>query len=157
MPLGRFRPQTFSALPERLDLKLYQGDTVSLTIPVPVSIDIDGAEAAAQIRASASSDDIAATFDAVIEKQFITLTLTHDEATGLPTRGVWDCEVTLPDGSVRTIVTGRVDVSPEVTRAAPEPEPEPEPDPGDSGDGTTEPDDGETPPVDDTPPEDETP
>lgn len=91
---------------------------------IPVQLITLGATARAEIRSSCDSDEILAEVSS--EAGTITLSdegaitihsLGEDTLNGTPyTKGVWDLEITWPDGDVCRLIMGRVTISLEVTR-----------------------------------------
>jgi len=118
-----FNPLTptssISALPERVDLELYRGDdfwvVLSVSPAMGQAFDLTGATARSQIREEYDSET-AFEMEASIDEQVVTVHLTNQVSATLPACGVWDCQVTLSDATVRTLVAGAVTVSPQVTR-----------------------------------------
>jgi len=107
----------------RYDLKIDQGATLALDIECQDDagrpMDLAGYSAQAQIRHRHDDPEPAAVFTAVLDHGAGTVNLKLDaHQSGLLQRayGVWDCELTAPDGTVQRLVEGRVSVSPQVTR-----------------------------------------
>ncbi len=107
----------------RYDLKIDQGATLALEIECQDDLggpmDLTGYGAAAQIRYRHQDPDPAAVFDAAVDPVAGSVTLRLDAAKTaalVRAQGVWDCELTGPDGSVQRLAEGRVAVSREVTR-----------------------------------------
>lgn len=111
-----------SALPTRVDLRLYAGDdvTVKITVNNPdgTPADLAGASAKAQIRGRATDLDPVAEFVCVVDATgFVLCGLDAAATAALPRSGVWDCELMFADGSpTTTIVSGSVRTLAEVTR-----------------------------------------
>jgi hydrogenase maturation factor len=106
---------TVGALPQRLNLDLYQGDDFALTVNVN-DLSLVGAVAAAQVRQNPGSPILAAFLVTVDETAgTIDLLLTAGDTELLPTGGaVWDLQVTAA-GMVRTLLAGAVKIAAEVT------------------------------------------
>lgn len=119
-------------IPGSVDITVYQGDTYTLFFRVRnqnpdgtpgAYIDLTGYVGLAQIRAKATDPDPPlATFavtlaDQVLSRGGVTLTLTPAQTAPLPvTGGVWDVQLTAPDGSVHTYLAGNVIVLQQVSR-----------------------------------------
>lgn len=112
-------------IPGHYDLEMYQGDPYSIRFQLPNltghdgPVDLVGATVAAQIRNSVTSASPSATFTVVIEngaERRVRLTLTKIQTTALIRSGVWDLEVTAPDGWNGTVIEGEVKVIKQVTR-----------------------------------------
>lgn len=111
-------------------LTLYQGDTFKMDLRLreidetgtPAGyIDLTGYTGLAQIRDSAGSDDIAASFvvtvkDQVAERGGVSLFLAASESASLERSGVWDFQLTSPSNEVTTYLAGSVKVLQEVSR-----------------------------------------
>ena len=112
-------PTTIVALPQEVNLTLYQGDDFYLDLfvsnPDNSAADLAGCTASAQIRNSPSSPQILASLSAVINGNAIHLKLDHSDAAKL-TQSVWDAQLVYPSGDIVTLVAGTVTVSQEVTR-----------------------------------------
>jgi hypothetical protein len=108
------------SVPAVYDLLVYQGDTFALHVTVTQAgspLDLTGYQASSQIRASASSTDILATFAATIATTTLTLSLTAAQTAGLPAgSSVWDVHIVDPGGTVTTLLQGSVKVTAAVTR-----------------------------------------
>lgn len=113
-------------LPATKDLYIYQGDTFNmkvrlrqLTVDSQAGnvVDVTGAVGAAQIRTSPTSNVALATMACVVNNDFsIDLSMTATQTSGL-VQGVWDFQLTWPDGSIKTYLKGNVYITQEVTRA----------------------------------------
>lgn len=111
---------TIDARPVSVNLTLYAGDDVNLSIAVTdaagTAADLTGFTAKAQIRATAdapTAKDFVATADPA---GTVTLILPSAETTDMPAKGVWDCQITSGTGAVTTLCGGTVTTTPEVTR-----------------------------------------
>lgn len=107
----------------RYDLKVEQGATFVVEIECQDEagnpIDLTGYSAAAQIRRTHSSASPSAEFTPTIIPTLgrVSLALTASQTSGVThSTGVWDCELTSPEGVVTRLAEGKVSVSPEVTK-----------------------------------------
>jgi len=107
----------------RYDLRIDQGATLALEIEcrddLGQPMDLSGYTAAAQIRYRHSDPDPAAVFMPAMNEEpgLLSLKLTAGQSTALSRPyGVWDCELTAPDGTVQRLAEGKVTISPEVTK-----------------------------------------
>jgi poly-gamma-glutamate capsule biosynthesis protein CapA/YwtB (metallophosphatase superfamily) len=101
-------------LPGTYNLELYRGDTytwrfilwddLAMTDPT----DLTDAEAEAEIRNKTAGTTIVALTCAVTAPNIIDVTLDADLWATIPTKGVWDLQVTWVDGTVHTVVRGAV-------------------------------------------------
>jgi hypothetical protein len=93
--------------------------TVDVNDATETPIPLTGWTYRAQIRKKATDKNVMKTLD-VTQDPFLTnrlvLRLSSDEAEGLTTSGVWDLELTDPDGTVQTVLAGKVTVILDVTR-----------------------------------------
>lgn len=107
------------------DLSIVRGDDFRVVISLStdgIPFDLTDYTVMAQIRPSTSlSAVLIAEFDAEIdpdpETGVITLTLDHETTATFTANGVWDMQITGPDGWVTTVVSGTVTIVPDVTRA----------------------------------------
>lgn len=107
----------------RYDLRIDQGATLALDIECQDDlgnpIDLSGYVAGAQVRYRHSDPVPAAVFGAVLNETpgLVSLKLgAAQTATLSKPFGVWDCELTAPDGTVQRLAEGKVTISPEVTK-----------------------------------------
>jgi len=111
---------TVSALPDVVHLGIYQGDTFPLTVavydPDGVPIDLTGVTAKSEIRQTADSTTVAATFVPSVSGNAIDLLLSATDTAALAGGYVWDCQITDIDGSVTTLCGGIASVTKQVTR-----------------------------------------
>jgi len=109
----------FSALPQVVNLSLYQGDDFMLRIavndPDGSPTDLFGATVMAHIRISPGAPLIGE-FDITMQDNVIFLHLSNKVSVNLAGRLVYDAEVTLDSGWVRTLVAGTIDMTPDVSR-----------------------------------------
>jgi hypothetical protein len=108
------------------NLTLYAGDTFDMTFCLKqkgtgLPVDLTGCVPKAQVRTSAQDSTVMAEIDADIMVQSgagigkVILHLTPTQ-TATMTNGVWDVQLTWPDGSIKTYLNGSVTIIPEVTR-----------------------------------------
>jgi hypothetical protein len=113
-------PTTLTALPEIVDLNLYQGDDFVMALTVAYDngdpADFTGAVVTAQIRRTTSDEDVLAHFFPTVNANVITLWLPSAESSKISGTVVWDCNVTDVGARVTTVATGKVTVTAEVTR-----------------------------------------
>ena len=107
----------------RYDLHIDQGSTLALEIECQDDLgnpmDLSGYSASAQVRFRYSDATPAAVFSVMLNEEpgLVSLKLGAPQTAALVKPfGVWDCELTAPDGSVQRLAAGKVTVSPEVTR-----------------------------------------
>lgn len=107
----------------RYDLRIDQGATLVLDIEclddLGKPIDLTGYTAAAQVRYRYPDTNPAAIFSVELGEApgVVSLKLGAAQTAALAKPfGVWDCELTAPDGTVQRLAEGRVVISPEVTR-----------------------------------------
>jgi len=107
----------------RYDLRIDQGATLALDIECQDDLgnpmDLTGYAARAQIRYRYTDTDPAAVFSVVLNETpgVVSLILGAAQSAGLtrPT-GVWDCQLTWPDGTVQRLAEGKATIFPEVSR-----------------------------------------
>jgi hypothetical protein len=106
------------------NLALYRGDTFKVTFKlwskvdgVKVPVDLTGAFVAAEIRDKPSGSQIVAMAATVVLPNSVDMEITADQWADTFPAGVWDLEVTFPDGVVQTPVGGSVTVTPDVTNS----------------------------------------
>ena len=110
-------------MPGNYDLNVYRGDTgrwafllwqdAAKTVPV----DLTGAVAAAQIRDRPAGTTLANTACTITGNR-IDVLLAPANSQALPSRAVWDLQVTASGGDVTTILAGRVCCTVDVTGSA---------------------------------------
>jgi hypothetical protein len=110
-------------LPGAFDLELYRGDTARWQFALwqdaarSVPVDLAGVTVAAQIRDQPDSATILVTLSANITlPNVVNVALPAGLAGTLPSRGVWDLQLTWTGGDVQTILAGVVLVMLDVTR-----------------------------------------
>lgn len=108
-------------MPNRADLLIYQGDDYTAVVTVnqgqPPDI-IDGYTAQAQIREDFADQcsEIAVAIDTQVNSPYIDLAIPAAETVNLCGEYVWDLQVVSPGGIASTLLTGKVKITPEVTR-----------------------------------------
>lgn len=110
--------------PAARDLAFYQGDDYAHEITFtddatpPAALDLSAYRFAAQFRRwHADPDAVDFAVDVTqADTGLIILSLTAAQTAGLPSKGVWDLEVTLPSGAIETWLAGAVAVGRDVTR-----------------------------------------
>jgi hypothetical protein len=110
-----------SMIPGKYDLKLYRGDSYSWrlvlwsdeakTVPFPLT----GATVESEIRDKPSGSKIITLSCVVTLPNTIDITALPAMSVAAPPKGVWDCQITFPDGTVKTPIGGQVIVVPDVT------------------------------------------
>jgi hypothetical protein len=107
-------------LPETLNLAAYRGDTFRRGIDIyqdgELVDDLTGWTFAAQVREDADAPTPSATFDVAVSGSRVTLTLAANVTAGMPRDGVWDFQITTPNGEVVTPYRGAFTVEGDVTR-----------------------------------------
>jgi hypothetical protein len=106
--------------PDRVDLRLYQGDdfamTLTVTNPDGSNYDLTGCTIAAQIRATPGANQVLATFTVSYSGNVITLQLPHAQAVLVAGQAAYDCQITDSNGFVTTLIYGDLVMAAEVTR-----------------------------------------
>jgi hypothetical protein len=110
-------------------LKINQGETLNQQVvwkvgSTPAPVDLTGCSARMQVRSAVNSPTVllelsTANGGLVLGGSLGTITFVMNAAatTALTwTQGVYDLEITFADGTVRRLMSGNVQVSPEVTR-----------------------------------------
>jgi hypothetical protein len=110
-----------SALPETVNLKIYQGDDFVLKLMMinrdtGEATDLTGTVVTAQVRLTPADTAIVASFFASVTNNEIYLSLNSADTRTMTGPYVWDCQVVWPDTMVTTIAGGKLTVSDEVTR-----------------------------------------
>lgn len=111
--------ETISSLPSVIALSLYQGDDFAMSITVSTFAgepsDLTGSTIEAEIHSAPGANDVLGTFTISVTTNVITLTLPAAVSAVLPLHNVWDCVITYPNGVIRTVALGRLDLSPRVS------------------------------------------
>lgn len=114
-------------IPVGRNLTLYQGDSFDFTFRLRQKnsdgtagdyVDLTGVTPKAQIRATQDDSAVLMEFTAALTSNpgEVTLTLTPTQTAALA-NGVWDVQLTFPDGQVKTYLAGTIKAIKEVTRA----------------------------------------
>lgn len=115
-------------LPAQQNISIYKGDSFSFSFtlfqrdengdPTTDPVDLTDAEAKAQIRSTEDSGAVMAEFDVEHDDEggTVTLSLGPVATTALVSNGVWDVQLTYPDGTVKTYLHGNMSLVKEVTR-----------------------------------------
>ena len=108
--------------PGRFDLDLYRGDTYRFQVRLwddvagGVPTDLTGATVEAEIRNKTAGTFIVALGTQVTLPNIVDVTMTGETMWATcPTKGVWDLQVTMSGGDVRTVLRGDVSVTGDVT------------------------------------------
>jgi hypothetical protein len=111
-------PINIEALPQTVNLNLYQGDDFFLDIVVTnedgSDYDLTNMTARAQVRATPAATEVMANFAATITDSTIHLHLVGSQAARLAPTASWDCEISGTE--TLTLVAGTVRTTQEVTR-----------------------------------------
>jgi hypothetical protein len=113
--------------PGRFPLQLYRGDTYRYQFRLwqdaaqTVSSDLTGASVKAEIRDRPGGTLIAVFVCNIVLPNIIDAVLDAADCAKLPSNAVWDLQLTYAMGDVATVVTGPVNVTPDVTGSAPVP------------------------------------
>lgn len=111
--------------PAAYNLTIVAGDSFSRSVTLKeqdgTPIDLTGYSALAQVRASASSDTVLATFTTAIDAPngAVTLSLDTTQTRALGSGAVWDLQLSLdasPTTATHTVIGGQVTVLPDVSR-----------------------------------------
>lgn len=115
--------------PGTLDLEVYRGDSFELfgrirTTTAGSYLDLTGWVGIAQIRSDPDSDSVIESFSVTLGNQstapgsvFVRLTAAQTSDLAF-TSAQWDLQFTLPDGTVRTYLKGKVTLNKDISRAA---------------------------------------
>ncbi len=116
-------------VPATKDLTLYRGDSFDLPVRLRQKlingslgdpVDLTGCTVDAEIRSTEDEAGVVATFgcdlDADPTTGIVTLSLTKVETAALTGGGVWDMQITFPDGKTQTYLAGKVYLTKDVTR-----------------------------------------
>jgi hypothetical protein len=104
-------------LPQVVDLALYAGDDFAAVLTLDGTLSTAGASVLSQVRPGRDSNVVLAEFGASVSGQAVTLTLPGAATEGLAGALVWDCQLTLATGLVRTVAGGSLAVTRDVTRS----------------------------------------
>ena len=111
--------------PGKYDLALYRGDTYSWRFQLweddarTDPVDLTGVVAESEIR-DKSGGAVIMTLECVVTlPNIIDVELAADLWTGAPPAGAWDLQLTYATGEVRTVVAGKVVITPDITDSVP--------------------------------------
>jgi len=112
-------------MPENYPLSLYRGDTERWQFRLwtdaahSVPADLAGVVAKAEIRERPGGEHVTP-MGCTITGNYIDMVLTAEDCGQLPSKGVWDLQLTYAGGDVLTILSGEVVVAPGVTDSTPQ-------------------------------------
>jgi hypothetical protein len=113
--------------PGVFDLNLYRGDSYHWQArlwedaPGGTPTDLTGATAKSEIRDKSAGTKVVELDTAIIPPNVVDITMTPAMWLDCPATGVWDLQLTMPSGEVRTALTGKVTTTPDVTDSVPPP------------------------------------
>jgi len=113
--------------PGVFNLALYRGDSYRWQARLWEDVaggtptDLTGATAEAEIRDKSAGTHVAVLDCTVTPPNLVDVVMTADMWVDVPTKGVWDLQLTMLSGEVRTVLAGTVDVTPDVTDSVPAP------------------------------------
>ncbi len=108
-------------MPGICDLEFYRGDSQYFEVTLwddtafTVPVDLTGATAKAEIRDKSAGVFVVELDCAITPPNTIAVTMTPAMWVGAPSKGVWDLQLTMPSGEVRTVLAGKVDITADVT------------------------------------------
>lgn len=108
-------------LPGKYDLQLYRGDSRDIRFVLWTDeektepLDLTGATAEAEIRDKSAGSVIVVLQCTIVAPNFVDLHVSPTMSKSAPAKGVWDLQVTYPNGAVRTHTAGAVKVTGDVT------------------------------------------
>lgn len=109
--------------PANLPLEIYRGDSMRLRVKLwdqaQKPIDLTGVVAKSEIRDRPAGTQITSLTCVVTLPNIIELTLSATASHALPTKGVWDLQLTYGSGEVRTPLAGPVAITTDVTDSTP--------------------------------------
>lgn len=111
--------------PGSLPLALYRGDSYSWRFVLwadagkTIPADLAGVVAKAEIRDKPAGSNLTALTCAIETPNAILVTLDATLSARLPAKGVWDLQLTYPEGAVATVLAGAVTVAADVTDSSP--------------------------------------
>lgn len=111
--------------PGKFPLNLYRGDTYRYQFRLwkdnaqTTPADLTGASARSEIRDRPGGTLIAMFVCNVVTPNIVDIVLNAADCAKLPSNAVWDLQLTYASGDVATVVTGPVNVTPDVTSSAP--------------------------------------
>jgi hypothetical protein len=111
--------------PGVFDLDLYRGDSYAWSFRVwddclrSIPADLEGSTAEAEIRDRPAGATVVPLSCSITPPNVIDVVLDPSLWATIPVGGVWDLQVTSDVGGIRTIVAGKVLVTPDVTDSTP--------------------------------------
>jgi hypothetical protein len=111
--------------PGSLPLALYRGDSSSWRFVLwadtakTIPADLAGVVAKAEIRDKPAGSNLTMLTCSIEMPNAILVTLDATTSARLPAKGVWDLQLTYPEGAVATVLAGAVTVTADVTDSAP--------------------------------------
>jgi hypothetical protein len=113
-------------VPQRIPLSLYRGDTCSVALRLWADtaetdpVDLAGVTITAQVRLTADSTTVVATFEVTVDGNTVLLLLPPAVTAVLPPKGVYDVQLDWnSDGTlIQTVLAGEVTVTADVTRVS---------------------------------------
>jgi hypothetical protein len=111
--------------PGSLPLSLYRGDSYSWRFVLwadagkTIPADLAGVVAKAEIRDKYAGANITPLICAIEMPNAILVSMTAAVCARLPAKGVWDLQLTYPEGQVATVLAGAVTVAADVTDSSP--------------------------------------
>jgi len=111
--------------PGSLPLALYRGDSSSWRFVLwadagkTIPADLAGVVAKAEIRDKYAGANITPLVCAIEMPNVILVSMDAAASARLPAKGVWDLQLTYPEGAVATVLAGAVTVTADVTDSAP--------------------------------------
>jgi hypothetical protein len=118
---ARAAPSASQSQPGAWALAIYRGDSAAWQVQLwqdsamTQPVDLTGVIVAAQIRATPDSETAISLTTVVTLPNTIGLSLSAADSANV-LAGVWDLELTYPNGTVTTVLAGPVVVTPDVTR-----------------------------------------
>jgi hypothetical protein len=107
--------------PGTFPLDLYRGDSYAWRFVLwqdeakTLPVDLTGATAEAEIRNASAGTTIVTLECTVVVPNSVDVVMTPAMYATCPKTGVWDLQITFPDGSVHTPIAGPVNLTPDVT------------------------------------------
>jgi hypothetical protein len=111
--------------PGSLPLALYRGDSYSWRFVLwadagkTVPADLAGVTVKSEIRDKSAGTNITPLVCAIEMPNAILVSLDATTSARLPAKGVWDLQLTYPEGAVATVLAGAVTVAADVTDSSP--------------------------------------
>ena len=108
-------------MPGICDLEFYRGDSQYFEVELwedaagTIPSDVTGAEVKAEIRDKTAGVHIVELDCTLTPPNLIAVAMTPEMWVDCPTKGVWDLQLTMPSGEVRTVLAGKVDTTADVT------------------------------------------